>query len=202
MRSFHTLFLIIGVSVVAGYGLSGLSGQVALGAGGTSAQLSEGALPKDIYPDTGNRLPAIKREDLDETGKKLFDLQGPGGSFGPRGIRLYSIPVADYANSVNDYLRRKSGLDPRLAELAILVTTREMDAEFVWSANEPTALKAGLEKEIIDTVKYRRPVTNLGEKEVVIILLGRQVLGKHKVDSDVFARGLKQFGNQGLVNLV
>jgi alkylhydroperoxidase family enzyme len=70
--------------------------------------------------------------------------------------------VADAMTNVNDYLRRKSGLDPRLVELAILVTAREMDCEYVWTAHEPAA-------QIIDTVKYRRPLTTLGDKEAVIV---------------------------------
>jgi len=103
---------------------------------------------------------------------------------------------------VNDYLRRKSGLESRLVELAILVTAREMDCEYVWTAHEPAAQKAGLQQEIIDTVKYRRPLTKLGEKEAVIVQLGRDSIGKHKVGSDTFARASKLFGNQGLVNVV
>ncbi len=205
MRSFQTLIgvlLLIGTSVVAGHGLTRLSAQATSGAGAKSSQASAGTLPKDIYPETGNRFPAIKREGLDEIGKKLYDARGPGDAFGPGGIRLYSPPVADYMTDVNGYLRRKSGLDPRLVELAILVTAREMDCEWVWTSHEPAAQKAGLEQEIIDTVKYRKPVTTLGEKEAVIIRLGRESLGKHKVDSDTFARALKLFGNQGLVNFV
>jgi 4-carboxymuconolactone decarboxylase len=104
--------------------------------------------------------------------------------------------------SLNDYLRRKSGLEPRLVELAILVTAREMDCEYVWTAHEPPALKAGLQQPIIDTVKYRRPVANMGEREAVIIQLGRDSIGKHKVGSDTFARAVKLFGHQGVVDIL
>ena len=206
MRSLTTLIgvlLVMVTSLVAGHGLTRLSAQANSGAGGKSTQASGGALPKDIHPDTGNRFPAIKREALDETGKKLYDARAAGAdAFGPGGIRLYSPPVAESMTGVNEYLRRKSGLDPRFVELAILVTAREMDCEWVWTSHEPAAQKAGLEQEIIDTVKYRKPVTTLGEKEAVIIRLGRESLGKHKVDSDTFARVMKLFGNQGLVNVV
>jgi 4-carboxymuconolactone decarboxylase len=205
MRSLRTLIglsLLVGTSVAAGHALTRLSEQATSGGSGKSLQASAVTLPKDIYPETGNRFPAIKREALDETGKKLYDARGPGDAFGPGGIRLYSPPVAGYMTGVNGYLRRKSGLDPRLVELAILVTAREIDCEYVWTAHEPAAQKAGLEQEIIDTVKHRKPLTTVGEKEAVIIRLGRESLGKHKVDSDTFARALKLFGNQGLVNFV
>ena len=52
---------------------------------------------------------------------------------------------------VNDYLRRKSGLDSRVVELAILVTAREMDCEYVWTAHEPAAQKAGLQQQTMST---------------------------------------------------
>jgi 4-carboxymuconolactone decarboxylase len=205
MKSLQTLIgllLVIGTSLAAGHGLTRLSEQATSGARGRSSQASVGAFPKDIYPDTGNRFPQIKREELDEIGKKLYDMRGPGGAYGPGGIRLYSPPVADYMNSLNDYLRRKSGLEPRLVELAILVTAREMDCEYVWTAHEPAAQQAGLEQEIIDTVKYRKSLTTLGEKEAVIVQLGRESFGKHKVGSDTFAHALKLFGNQGFVNFI
>jgi 4-carboxymuconolactone decarboxylase len=155
-----------------------------------------------VYPETGNRLPPIKRENLGQTGKQLYDGGGSGAAFGPGRIRLYSPPVAAYMNGVNDYLRKKSGLETRLAELAILVTARELDCEFVWTAHEPQALQAGLQQETIDIVKYRKSVKGLGEKEAVIIQPGREAIGKNQVSSGAAARGLNLFGNQGLVNVV
>ena len=199
-QTFVGLLLLIGTSVVARHGQTRLSAQATSSAGGKSSQASGGTFPKDIYPDTGNRFPVIKREELDEAGKKVDDARAD--AFGPGAIRLYSPPVADYMTGVNEYLRRKSGLEPRFVELAILVTAREMDCEYVWTAHEPAALKAGLEQGVIDAVKYRKPVTALGEKEAVIIQLGRDSIAKHKVGSDTFARASKLFGNQGVVNIV
>ena len=122
-------------------------------------------------------------------------------SFGPGGLRLYSLPVAEDMGDVNDFLRHKSGLDPRLVELAILVTAREEDCEYVWTAHEPQGLKAGLQQQTIDVVKYRKSTEGLAEKDAVIIALGREVIGKHHVSSATAARALSLFGNQGLVNI-
>jgi 4-carboxymuconolactone decarboxylase len=155
---------------------------------GATMVAGQAQFPKDIHVETGNRFPAINPQAPD--------------SFGPGPIRLYSPPVAESMTAVNDYLRHKSGLDSRLVELAILVTAREMDCVYVWTAHEPAAQKAGLQQEIIDIVKYRRPVTKLAEKDAVIVQLGRDAIGKHKVSSDTFARAVQQFGNHGLVNIV
>jgi 4-carboxymuconolactone decarboxylase len=204
MRSFQTLIglsLVVGTAVAAGHAPGRTSEQATSGGVRASSQASGGTLPKDIHPETGNRFPAIKREQLNEAGKKLYDTRAAADAFGPGAIRLYSPPVADAMTGVNDYLRHKSGLEPRLVELAILVTAREMDSEYVWTAHEPAAQKAGLAQEIIDTVKFRRPLTTLGEKEAVIVQLGRDSISKHKVGSDTFARAVKLFGNQGVVNI-
>jgi 4-carboxymuconolactone decarboxylase len=205
MKAFRTLIgllLVIGTGVAAGHALSGRSVQAKTSAAATSAQTSGGTFPKDVYADTGNRLPAIKRDALDDAGKKLFDLRGQADGFGPGGIRLYSPSVAQYMGEVNDYLRHKSGLDPRLVELAILVTARESDCEYVWTAHEPQGLKLGLPPETIDIVRYRKSTEGLAEKDAVIIALGREAIGKHHASSATAARALSLFGNQGLVNIV
>jgi 4-carboxymuconolactone decarboxylase len=201
-RSLIGLLLVIGTGVAAGHELGGRSEQVAAPAAGMSSQAPMGAFPKDVYADTGNRLPAIKRDALDDAGKKLFDTRGQADFFGPGGIRLYSPSVAEQMGGVNDYLRHKSGLDARLVELAILVTARELDCEYVWTAHEPQGLKAGLQPEIVDVVRFRKSPEGLTEKDAVIIQLGREAIGKHHVSPEVAARALNLFGKTGLVNIV
>jgi 4-carboxymuconolactone decarboxylase len=204
MKSSHTLIVLLGLSLTVATVLarSGRAEQAVSGAANQAAQPSNRSLPADIHPETGNRFPAIEREALNDAGKKLYDARGVADGFGPGAIRLYSPPVAGAMTTVNDYLRRKSGLEPRLVELAILVTAREMDCAYVWTAHEPAALKAGLSQQIIDTVKYRRPLATLGETEAVIVQLGRDSITNHKVGSDTFARAVKRFGHQGVVDIL
>lgn len=206
MRSFHAVagaLLLIGTSFAAGRAMSGRSAPPAPGAEASSAQAPAATFPKDVHADTGNRLPAIQRDSLDDAGKKLFDSRGPtADGFGPGGIRLYSVPVAEDMGAVNSYLRYKSGLDPRLVQLAILVTARECDSEYEWTAHEPQGLQAGLQKEVIDVVKYRKPTTGLAEKDAAIIELGREVMRTHHVSSELFARAHGLFGDRGTVEFV
>jgi 4-carboxymuconolactone decarboxylase len=203
MRWFRVLIgllLVTATSVTVGYGLGRVSQEAV--SNGLSPEASFATFPKDIFPETGNRLPPVKRDELDEVGKKLYDEGGPEAAFGPGRIRLYSPAVAAYMHGENDYLRKKAGLETRLAELTILVTAREMNSEYVWTAHEPLGLKAGLQSEIIDIIKYRKPLNGLGEKEASIIQLGREAFGKHQVNPDTFARALKLFGDRGVVNVV
>ena len=166
------------------------------------------ATPKDINPDSGFRLPVLKREDLDDYGEKVYEkIFGSGGNTlaglrGPSGIRLYSPKVAELEYTLNQYLRYESGLSGPIRELTILVTAREMENQFEWTAHEPQGLKEGLLQATIDVVKYRKGVEGLPEAEAVIIQLGRQIFARKKVDTDIFARALKIFGPKQLVELV
>ena len=164
--------------------------------------------PGDIYEDSGFRLPLPKRDDLDDPTREIYDYfaDPAGGTYvglrGPGGIRLYSPRLLERVQALNRYLRRDAGIDTRVRELAILVTARELDSQFEWTAHEPEALKAGVSRDIIDRVKYRRPVGGVDETDAVIIELGRQVFGARKVTSETFARALRLFGPRKLVDVV
>jgi 4-carboxymuconolactone decarboxylase len=83
-----------------------------------------------------------------------------------------------------------------------LVTARAFDAQFEWTYHELAGLKAGLEREVIDVVKYNKPITGLEERDAAIIQLGRENFGKTTVSSDCFVRALKLFGQETLVEIV
>ena len=164
-------------------------------------------LPPDVHPDSLSRLPLRRREEMDEEGQRFYDaVVGPQsrtlvGLRGPSGIWLHSPVLGERVRAVNQYLRFEASLGRRLTELAILVTARELDNQFEWTAHEPAALAEGLGQDIIDVVKYRRPATGLGPEESAIIAFGREVLGERRVRSETFARAVELFGREGVVNL-
>jgi 4-carboxymuconolactone decarboxylase len=92
--------------------------------------------PDDIDPQSGCRLPLPSREALSPEGRAIYDsLADPNGDTlrglrGPGGITLHSEELARRARPVNRYLRNEAGLGPRLRELAILATARELDSQF------------------------------------------------------------------------
>ena len=155
------------------------------------------ALPPDVNPESRNRLPQVHRENLDAEGQKIFD---DIGATGPAGVRMHNPVFAKYMNQANDYLRTKSGLDARLAEMVILVGAREVDGQYIWTAHEPAAREAGLEDTIIDLIKYRRPLTGVGEKEAALIQLGREAVGERHVRPETFARAAKLYNPHDLVS--
>jgi 4-carboxymuconolactone decarboxylase len=164
-------------------------------------------MPSDIDPRSGFRLSLPNREDLDEAGKKAYDRgTTPGATImglqGPAGIQLFSPKTAPHHVAINRYLRFEAGFTPRIREIAILTTAREMDSQFEWAAHEPEALKEGVPPAVIDVIKHRRSTEELEETDAIVIELGRQIWRDHKVKSETFA-GLKTlFGPQKLIELV
>ena len=164
-------------------------------------------LPADVHPESLSRLPLRRRDDMDEPGRRYYDaVVSPQsrtlvGLRGPSGIWLHSPELGELVRRVNQHLRYATGLDRRLTELAILVTARELDNQFEWTAHEPAALGEGLSQEIIDVVKHRRPCEGLGPNESVIIRFGREVFRDRKVRSETFAQAVEAFGRQGVVDL-
>jgi 4-carboxymuconolactone decarboxylase len=161
----------------------------------STAEIAE-SLPKDVHPETRSRLPLIKRDDLNEQGKKAYDAAAAGSPSGrPEGaaaLRLHRSGVD---------VRWDSALGRRLTELAIITTAREHNQPYEWSLHEMEALSVGLEPTVIDIVRHRKPLTGVGGREATIIQLGREI-GKHRVTSDTYARAVKLFGETNLVDVV
>ena len=132
-------------------------------------------LPKDIHPETRSRLSQLQREQLDDAGKRVYDsVLDPkrptiAGFQGPAGIWLHSPKVGEPIREFNRIMRNEVALEPRLRELAILVTARELDNQFEWSAHEPVALKEGLDPGILD---HHRQTHALGSGFEEVALLG------------------------------
>jgi 4-carboxymuconolactone decarboxylase len=198
MRLAQVLAGLLFVAATAGLSQRALLAQVPSGTNGSAVVESEATLPKDVFPDSRNRLPLIKREALDERGKKAYDdavasNPGSGVPLGVAAIRLHGSGVD---------VRWASPLGRRLTELAIVAAARECDQPYEWSLHEMEAVAVGLEPALIDLVRHRKPLTGVGEREAVIVQLDREIIGKHKLSEETYARALKLLGERDLVDIV
>lgn len=164
--------------------------------------------PEDIDPKSGFRLPFPNPATMDEEARALYDrfCDPDGGSYvglrGPGGIRLHSPQLALRMQQLNNYLRWNADIEKVDRELSILVTAREFDSQFEWCAHEEVAIKEGISPEVIDIIRHRKSIDHLPDKQAVIIGLGREMFGDHKVKPATFARALKIFGARLLIDIV
>src|SRR3546814_14389267 len=92
------------------------------------------------------RLPALDPATLTPEQKAVFDAiaAGPRGRVqGPLAVWLHSPGLADNAQRLGAFCRYGTSLEPRLSELAILVTGRAWGAQFEWAVHKPIPLQAG-----------------------------------------------------------
>ena len=157
-----------------------------------------GQLPDGIHPASRNRLAPIDREDLDTDRQAAYDAAVQVGStaatpMGAAALRLHG--------SGTD-LRFSGPLGRRLTELAILTTAREHDQPYEWALHELDALAVGLDEVLIDVVRHRKPLTDVGDPEAIIMEVGRELFTTRKLDSDTYAHALATLGKTNLVDLI
>jgi 4-carboxymuconolactone decarboxylase len=156
-------------------------------------------LPPDINPVTLSRLPPITPEDLDEEGRRLLAARtnftaGPG----PTHITIYSPRERDLGIPSGE----KSPVGARYFQLAVLITAREIDQQYEWSAHEPAGLRQGLEQSVIDVVKYDRDVAGLSDKDATMISFGRALFREHRVSSELWQKMVNHFGRQHTIQIM
>ncbi len=181
----------------------------------TPREVTAADIPPDIHADSWARLPTLSRESLDAEAQRAFDIivnpdsRYATGLRGPIGMWMYSPRMAEHVFPASTYLRygADGGRDQRLTELAILTTARELDSQYEWTAHEPLARTAGLEEELIELLRFGRPLTDagslpgLGERERTVIRVARELINEPKVSAETFVAAQTLFGNEGVMDL-
>jgi 4-carboxymuconolactone decarboxylase len=151
------------------------------------------------------RVPPASKESVPQELREAFDamVQSRGGlpRTGPASVMINSPEACRRAFHFSDYLRRESTLAPHIQELAMLVTARELDCQYVWNAHAASAKKAGLSAELVDAMRDEQPLPALKPEEAAVINYGQEFFRTHRVSRGAFQVAQEQFGVQGLVEL-
>lgn len=151
------------------------------------------------------RLSGLDPAKLDERHKEIYDqiMSGPRGRVeGPLKVWLTSAELADKAQALGAFCRFGTSLEPRLSELAIMVTGRFWGAQFEWSVHKPIAIKAGLSEEIIDAIRDRRTPNFQQEDERIVHDFAQALHKHHKISDTLYSEAVEAFGERGVVDLV
>jgi 4-carboxymuconolactone decarboxylase len=104
-------------------------------------------------------------------------------------------------NALNKYLRSESSLPKKLQELAMLVTARELDCQYIWNAHAASARASGVGDATVDALRERKELPALPDDESAVVRYGQEFFRTHRVSRGAFQAVLEQLGRRGAVEL-
>jgi 4-carboxymuconolactone decarboxylase len=155
------------------------------------------------------RYPALNPNDLTAEQKAyLENLQKPprnnttGLTNPPFRVYMRSPELANKVEALSDYVRWGTGIEPRLTELAIMITARQWSSQWIWRGHYRAAVRGGLDPSVgADIAAGRRPEKMKGD-EAILYDYATQMYRDKAVSDATFAAAVKTFGEKGLIDLV
>ena len=163
----------------------------------------------DIDPQSFSRLPLIQRDKLSGEALRVYDAvvgkdangkDRPTPPLGPAATSLISPGVALPMNQLNQYLRNPV-VGTAMYQLCTLIAAREFDEPYEWNSHEGGARRANVDQKSIDAIKFNRPLDGVPEKDALVIRFGRAIFQDRKVPSELYAKVVEAFGQQGMFEL-
>jgi 4-carboxymuconolactone decarboxylase len=151
------------------------------------------------------RMPLIPQDKMTDVQKQVVAdiVAGPRGHLvGPFIPLLRSPDFMGRLQKTGEYLRFNSAYEPRLSELAILITARLWTQNFEWYAHRPIAEKAGLKTSIIDAIAEGRRPAEMAADEAAIYDFLDELSRTRSVSDPTYDRVLKLFGERGIIDLI
>lgn len=152
-----------------------------------------------------DRMPAIPHERMTPAQREAASelASGRRGELaGPFVAALRSPELMRRLQRLGEYLRYDSAVDPRLREMAILLTAREWTQEYEWYVHYPIALQVGLKREIIDAIADARRPPALAEDEALIYDFFQELQRHRSVSDATYRRAVDTIGEQAVIDLV
>ncbi|MEZ5931966.1 MAG: carboxymuconolactone decarboxylase family protein [Alphaproteobacteria bacterium] len=128
---------------------------------------------------------------------------GPrGGVRGPLAIWLHRPELAAAAQALGRYCRYDTLLEPRLSELAILVTARVFGSEYEWHAHKPIALKAGLSEAVVEAIRAGKTPPFERRDEALVHAFAEAAHRGRNVSEALYDEAVAMLGAEAVVDLV
>ncbi len=121
---------------------------------------------------------------------------------GPYNVLLRSPQMGQLAQAFGEQTRFGSSLPLRLNELAILLTARFWNCQFMWHAHRAIGLREGLDEAVVDAIAAGQPPSELKDDEAVVHRFCAELLNTKQVSDAAYAAAKAAFGEQGIVDLM
>ena len=149
------------------------------------------------------RVPYLSVENLGENERMRVEsaarpMSGVGRAFQ---ALLHSPELAARYLHLTNYFREASVLDLKMREMVTLATAREWDSQFIWTAHEDAARRAGVPEQVILAIRDLNGHANLSEDNAAILKYVQELLRNRKVTDPTFKQVESIVGTQGIVEL-
>ena len=150
------------------------------------------------------RLPFMAREDLAPEHRHVYDeIAASRGSVDPNfAVLLNSPEAAARMSPLGAYVRFQTPLPDRVKAVAVLVTARECDGDYVWTANERQARNAGVEDAVIESIRGGRAPEGLTGQDADVARFTLELLRGHRVSEPTFRAVKTGLGGAMVVDLL
>ena len=144
------------------------------------------------------RIPTASRESVPQDQMAAFDelVSQRGGvpDAGPIAIMINVPELTKRGEHLRAYVRGgESSLPANVRELAMILTAREMDCQFIWNAHAAFGRQSGLSDELVDNLRDKKDLPGLSAEESAVVNYGREFFRTHKVSQAAFDAAQSQF---------
>ena len=152
-----------------------------------------------------SRLPELPREAMTGNQRRIHDeiASGPRGRVeGPLKIWLNSPELAEVAQQLGAYIRFHSRLEPRLSELAIIVTGAHYKAEYEWFAHVRFAHDAGVSETVTEAIRKGETPDLPDPKQRIVHKVAVELTRNQRLSEATYAEATGVLGLPALVDLI
>jgi 4-carboxymuconolactone decarboxylase len=150
------------------------------------------------------RYRELAPHELSPAQKALFDsIASTRGGVVPTPFHVLaeSPELASLTQALGAFCRYRTGLSPRLSELAVLITAAHWGADYEFDVHAPEALKAGIAQPVIDALRDGKTPPLEDDDSRLIYEFATTFYATRDVPDRLFADVVARFGRRRVVEL-
>jgi 4-carboxymuconolactone decarboxylase len=113
---------------------------------------------------------------------------------GPGAVRNNRPEMRKRANHLVFYFRQESELPQNIQEMAMIMTARAKDCQYIWFAHAARAREQGIPDAFGDALRDKKPLPNLEGAEQIVVDYATELFGTNRVSAATFKSALDHFG--------
>ena len=150
------------------------------------------------------RYRELNRDELDAAQKAVFDsIASTRGGVVPTPFHILaeSPDLASLTQALGAFCRYRTGLSPKLSELAVLITASYWGADYEFGVHAPEALKAGIAQSVIDAVRDGKKPPFDDDDSRLVYEFATVFYATKDIPDRLFDEAVARFGRRRVVEL-